>query len=361
MKKILLKIVKIILLVLCGLIVMFFIVMGIGRLINAHKYKIRSENGVQKSYYVTLGGIDQYIQIRGQDVSNPVMIVLHGGPGGNMAYWSYHWQSYLEKEYTIVHWDQRGCGNTYYRSKETERPTLDLLLSDLDELVDYLRKEYGKDKVIITAHSWGTNIGAIYSGTHPEKVSAYVGIGQFVNFWSGEQLAANEAARLATKAGKTDDALKIENQFKVVKSNRDFDIKELIKLRQLTSKYLPSGGGMDILLGLFSPYMTFSDLKWFMLQIVDIDKIAEIQSDLYKASFSENGASLYDYTLTYKIPITIIAGDADWITPYSIAEEYCNAVSSPKKEFILIEGAGHTPFLDKPEMFAKVLSENLNK
>lgn len=76
-----------------------------------------------------------------------------------MAYYSHYWQAELEKDYTIVHWDQRGCGNTYYCDQKAVKPTLDLLLSDLDQLVDYIRFEYKKEKVIIVGHSWGTFLG----------------------------------------------------------------------------------------------------------------------------------------------------------------------------------------------------------
>jgi pimeloyl-ACP methyl ester carboxylesterase len=166
------KIIKITLLIFLGLLIIVALTIIIGRSINAQKYKIRSETGVQKAEYITIGGIEQYIQIRGEDMSNPVIIMLHGGPGNNLAYYSYYWQAYLEKDYTIVHWDQRGCGNTYYRNDEADKPTLDLLLSDLNELVDFIRLEYNQEKIIIMGHSWGTFLGGIYSGENPEMVSA---------------------------------------------------------------------------------------------------------------------------------------------------------------------------------------------
>lgn len=81
------KILKRILFILLGFIVLLFAIVGAGKLLNVQKYKIRSETGVQKAQYITIGGIEQYIQIRGQDISNPVIIMLHGGPGESMAYY----------------------------------------------------------------------------------------------------------------------------------------------------------------------------------------------------------------------------------------------------------------------------------
>ncbi len=85
--------------------------------------KEQLKDGIQKSEYIKLGGILQYIQTRGRKTNNPVLLFLHGGPGGPISYVSCLWQEELEKNYTIVHWDQRGCGRTYYKNKK-EKPTI---------------------------------------------------------------------------------------------------------------------------------------------------------------------------------------------------------------------------------------------
>jgi pimeloyl-ACP methyl ester carboxylesterase len=346
-----------ILILLLGLILLMFSIVGIRRFINTQKFKIRSEAGVEITDYITIGGIEQYIQIRGQDISNPIIIVLHGGPGNNMAYYSYCWQADLERDYTFVHWDQRGCGNTYYRNKEAEKPDLDLLLSDLDQLVDYVCAKYNKENVIIMGHSWGTFLGGIYACKHPGKVSAYVGIGQFNNSWKSEKYAVEEALRLANAAGKNDDAKKIEEQFQLVSSNKKLNMREILKLRQLTGRYLPSGENTGFSVRLFSPFITFNDLRWFLSPIFSFNKFIEIQDKLYDALYSENVLSVYNYT-QYKVPVVIIAGDCDWITPYGMARDYFDNISAPKKEFILIENAGHIPFM--PGKFTEVLIEALS-
>ncbi|SHH51375.1 Pimeloyl-ACP methyl ester carboxylesterase [Anaerosphaera aminiphila DSM 21120] len=343
--------------ILFTLIVLFFIVWGVGRFINSQKFKIRSENGIQKTHYITIGGIEQYVQIRGQDILNPIIIVIHGGPGNNMAYYSYYWQANLEEKYTLVHWDQRGCGNTYYRNPKAENPTLDLLLSDLDELVNYICSEYGKEKVVIMGHSWGTFLGGVYVGKHPEKVLAYVGVGQFNDIWTSEEFATEEAIRLANLGSKTSDAEKIKEQFQLVKSSQKIDMKEFMKLRQLTGKYLPNGENTGLVVRLFSPYMTFNDLRWFFSPLFNFNKFIETQRKLYDILYSESGLSMYNHT-KYEVPVIIIAGDCDWITPYSMAQKLFDSISEPRKEFITIEKGGHIPF--KPGVFTDKLSNALN-
>lgn len=346
---------KKILIIFLGLILLIALIIIVGKMINAQKFKIRSEIGVQKSEYITIGGIKQYIQVRGQDISNPIIIMLHGGPGSNMAYYSYDWQNDLEQDFTIVHWDQRGCGNTYYCDREAEKPTLDLLLSDLDALVEYVRLEYSKEKVIIMGHSWGTFLGAIYSGSHHEKVSAYVSISQMLDFKKSEQVSAQEAIRLANMAGKTQAAQEISKKLEMIMTYQKFDkleATEFLKFRQLKEKYLPLQYGNKMgTLRLFSPYMTFNDLKWML----SFGKLIEISSALYEALLSDGTLSIYDY----KIPVIVIAGDNDWTTPGSMTFDYFNDITAPKKELIIIKNTGHIPFIDNSEEFSELLLKAL--
>lgn len=323
------------------IVIGLILILIIGKIFNAQKYKIRTQSGIQKTDFITIGGIGQYIQIRGQDSLNPIIIVLHGGPGNNMAYYSYDWQSALEKEYTIVHWDQRGCGNTYYKNTKVEKPTLELLLSDLDELVDYLCSEYAKENVIIMGHSWGTFLGGTYAAKYPKKTLAYIGVGQFNDVWQSEKCATEEAVRLANMVGKTDDANKIEAQFQLVLLSPQLDMREFMKLRQFTGKYLPTGNNTSVFTSLFSPYMTFNDLRWFFTLLFSFDKFIGIQEKLYEPLYSKH--AVHSHT-KYEGPVVIIAGDCDWITPYSRAQNYFDDVATLEKRFILIEQAGHIPF-----------------
>jgi hypothetical protein len=61
--------------------------------------------------FVKIGGIYQWVTIRGQDRENPVMLIMHGGPGvatSPLALYTLGW----ERDFTLVQWDQRGAGKT---------------------------------------------------------------------------------------------------------------------------------------------------------------------------------------------------------------------------------------------------------
>ena len=148
----------------------------VSRLINGNKNKIDTESGIQESTYIDIDGMKQYLQIRGESTENPVMIFIHGGPASPMGYVSAYYQRELESELTIINYDQRGCGRTYYANGCNANADTDLLVNDLNVIVEYVKERFGKDNVIIGGHSWGTVIGSIYVQKYPENVSCYIGI-----------------------------------------------------------------------------------------------------------------------------------------------------------------------------------------
>ena len=179
------RIVKGILLSVLGLvliIISFFI--GV-RNINYFNHYHLIQNGVDEGIYVEIGGQDQYLLIRGADKSNPIIIFLHGGPSSPESYVNYVWVNDLVDDYTVVDWDQRGCGRTYMKNCDedpnNDSATYEQALKDLDELVDYACERFDKEEVIIVGHSYGTVLASSYIEKHPDKVSSYVAIAQVVS------------------------------------------------------------------------------------------------------------------------------------------------------------------------------------
>ena len=146
-------------------------------------------NSVAEAKYIRLGGVDQWVMIRGENVANPLLIILHGGPGMSEMGFFRHYNATLERYFTIVHWDQRGTGKSFDRDIPRYSMTLDQFVADLDDLVDIVRRRFGKEKVAILGHSWGSALGAIYAARFPAKVSVYVGAAQIGDSAAGESLS----------------------------------------------------------------------------------------------------------------------------------------------------------------------------
>ena len=128
-----------------------------------------------------IGGIDQWIEIMGTNKSNPVLLILHGGPGSTWDPFSDLFQDW-ESHFTMVYWSQRGAGKTYRKTGPSiaATMTIDRMVDDGIEVAEYLKSHLGKDKVILLGHSWGTVLGIKMIQKRPELFSAYIGTGQEV-------------------------------------------------------------------------------------------------------------------------------------------------------------------------------------
>lgn len=345
MKKIL-KLIGGIVLAIIILVVLYIIV---GRIVNAKMTKISTDNGIQESVTIDINGIQQELSIRGENTSNPVILFLHGGPGNPVGYFDYVWQPELNKDFTIVSFDQRGCGRTYYTNPEAE-VSRELILEDIDGIVEYLKQRFGQEKIVIMGHSWGTTLGTMYAYSHPEKVSSYIGIGQVVNIYKGEEVAYKEAIKRAN--------IHNDNEYiEVFKENYDqFCINgkiddAFITYRNMQPKYLKGNKekAMMTLAPAFltSPTLKLQDAKWFL---IDSNKVLLDETNtLTKSLFEFNANDM----LEYEVPMYFISGGSDYITPFQLVEEYCESITAPDKKMIIIEGTGHNPYLDLPEVFVQ--------
>jgi pimeloyl-ACP methyl ester carboxylesterase len=149
--------------------------------LGADALAIRSPNGIQEGMYVKVGGIDQWIQIRGEDRDNPVILFVHGGPGASTIPISSAWQPW-EKHFTVVQWDQRGAGRTFRATGESVAPTMTLeqMTRDGVELAEYLRAHLHQDRIVLIGHSWGSFLGIHIVKQRPDLFYAFVGTGQVV-------------------------------------------------------------------------------------------------------------------------------------------------------------------------------------
>jgi pimeloyl-ACP methyl ester carboxylesterase len=153
--------------------------------------RITSPTGIDETRVVELGGVPHVVSIRGRRRDNPVLLVVHGGPGTPLAPTAWMWQRPVEEYFTVVHYDQRGAGRTFaLTSPDVIEPTMFLAqyVADLIDLATWLRGELKADSVAVCGHSWGTALATLAVVARPDLFSVYVGVGQLVS------MAANESA-----------------------------------------------------------------------------------------------------------------------------------------------------------------------
>jgi pimeloyl-ACP methyl ester carboxylesterase len=303
---------------------------------------------IQEAKFVTLGGIEQWITIRGADRTNPVMLVVHGGPGDAQSAFRGTYAIY-EKDFTIVQWDQPGAGRTYLRNPssppEPERVELDGI-----ELAQYLCNYLSKKKIVLLGHSWGTHLGVEMVQRRPELFAAYVGTGQ-VGSWR-----ANVQAQF---------------DFLLAKARAANDLKRVKQLEAIGTPDPSSAAQYFSWWSMRNPYMSADDSRWFaeMSQIVQSDP--EFTEEYKKAlgdGMSYSGRNTLSAMLTtelqttartFKMPFFVIQGSEDMATPTSVAVKYFDLVQAPKKKLILIDHAGHFALVTHREEFLAALVKNV--
>ena len=313
--------------------------------------------GVEEEAYLPLGGEDQYVLMMGRNASNPVIIYLHGGPGSPDTMVMYTFAEHLMDDYTVIGWDQRGAGKTYYRNmgKDPENQTVSFsqALLDLDELVDYACERFGQEKVILMGHSYGTILGSQYVLSHPEKVSQYVGVGQMVSMAEGEVCSYEDALGKAKAAG--EDTSEMERRYETFRA--EGSITSMLSLRKEVAKYHPIPNEKNaIWQGISSPYFGVDDLRWFMKQMFSMEEFLGLNTQLldYATTFDACEAGT-----TYQVPVHFFFGSEDWICPVPLIREYMDAITAPQKDLTLLEGYGHSPHTDGPKEFVHAMKEHL--
>ena len=354
----------IILATIIAVIVLALLSVFVSRLINSNKNKIDTQNGIQESTYIDIDGMKQYIQIRGENTENPVMIFIHGGPASPMGYVSAYYQKELESELTIINYDQRGCGRTYYANDCDANSNIGLLVDDLNSIVEYAKKRFGKNNVIIAGHSWGTVIGSIYVQKHPENVSCYIGISQITSLYENKLNAAKTALEKDAIKG-TEDEQKLTNlinKMSKVKEYDDMPLDDLGQLVSITSKYIACEGEMSglsqMITGITSPDMNFNDMKWFLSQM-DTEKFFAQNKEIMEYAFF--GFDIDMLSKNYNVPVYYIAGKGDYAVCQKDIETYYESIEAPDKAFYWIENAGHSMFMDNPKLYCDTIKDILSK
>jgi pimeloyl-ACP methyl ester carboxylesterase len=291
--------------------------------------------------YLHLGGIDQWVMIRGESLTNPLLILLHGGPGFSETHFFRHFNAPLEKNFTVVYWDQRGSGKSFNRKIPRSSMTVEQFIADLDELVEVVRKRVGKKKTTIFGHSWGSVLGPLYAARFPEKVAAYVGSGQ-IGDWP-----ASESSSYAFALAKA----QCLNNRKALKELRaigppSHTAKALWTQRTWLNRI---EGQMNIRI--------LWNLAWIFLSkpelsIFDLPNLFRGFRFSLDAMWDEvSRINLIKAVPSLKMPVFFFLGRQDHWVPSEISVAYFDALTVPSKRLVWFEESGHEPFVDEPAKF----------
>ena len=269
------------------------------------------QRAVDTSLIINIGGIQQFVHVKGKDDSKPLLLFLHGGPGGSLMHKNDQMTGQLQKHFRVVQWDQRETGQTK-RFNTTNQPlTLELFYRDTHDLIDSLLKEYNQPKLYLAGYSWGSGLGFHIAGKYPELLYAYIAISPVIDQRRSDSLSLSMLRETMGKEARKELSgvnIPFENAGQLYYHRKwllKYDDQKLVFIT-LRKSIVESWGG-----------------TWFNVW----SEACEV--NLFKSLPAIN------------CPVYFFAGENDHNTSALITTEYFIALSAPKKSLFLFEDAGH--------------------
>jgi pimeloyl-ACP methyl ester carboxylesterase len=316
-----------------------------GREVVADLGRIVAPGGVQEQYKTRIGGVEQWVNVRGQDRDNPMILFVHGGPASPLIPRLWQFQRPFEEFFTIANYDQRASGKTFREdSSDALGATLKIerYADDAIELAEYLKKRYGKRKLVLMGHSWGTIVSMRAALKRPDLFYAYVGIGQVINVRTNEKVSYDFAVAEATRRGNT---AAVEELKKIAPYPGDTPItrERIIAARKWAQHY----GGL-------TAYRESSEYFYdapFLSPEYDIEDACAIdRSNVFTLGRVLDEFLEVDFSKVaeFPIPVVMFMGRHDYTTPSQPTDAWLAQVKAPAKHGVWFEHSSHMVPWEEP-------------
>lgn len=311
-------------------------------------------NSIASLEKVRLGGVDQWLIIRGEDVNKPVLLFLSGGPGSSEAGRVLRFNQELEKHFVVVIWEQRGCAKSYPSLNPKSALSLDQYAADIIELTDVLRERFDEEKIYLVGHSWGTIIGIRAVQARPDLFHAYIGTAQMVDVREADQDIYQLLLEHSRKTGDTQSLQTLEELGEppyMVKNpilpystffGREYAFFQGADIKD--EEFRREG---DLLLLMFKqPEYGWLDRLYYLLSLKDT--FNAVYPQLQELDFRLEAANL-------DLPVYMILGRYDINGTYWLAEEYFNILQAPHKQLYIFEDSGHGMIWEEAEKYHDIM------
>ena len=302
---------------------------------------------------VELNGRRQWVSVRG-DAAAPLLLFLHGGPGGSEFAPRRRYLRELEQGWLVVDWDQPGAGRSYRGDETSTTLSLEGLVDDGVALVDLLAHEYGQRPVVLVAHSFGTVLGVRIADRAPRRVSAYVGASQVVNWALQEQRSYDWALEEARRTDNRKAQEALERIGRPVQGLYAAGTNGVTTQR----RWLGTLGGVAAnprfvplwALSIFTArhYPLSTKLRYTRAMARSMDIIWPRLCE--EIDFARD-------TTTLGVPVYLFAGRQDRITDLAQIEEWYEVLNAPAKRLEVVDGAGHLNLYEQPGKFLTLMDQ----
>lgn len=299
--------------------------------------------------FLRLGGVDQWVMMRGENIGNPPLILLHGGPGLSETALFRHYNASLERDFVVVYWDQRGAGKSFDRRIPPSSMTVEQFVADLDGLVDAVCERVGQRRVAIFGHSWGAALGVLHAARFPKKVGAYVGTGQ-IGDWAAAE-AASYAYALATAEQVRDD--KVLRKLRAI-GPPPYSARSVFTERSCLAR-MDGQVGAVALWGIARVAVEGPERS-----LLDVPNLLRGFLWSLEVMWPEvSRLNLLQLAPALRMPVAFFLGRRDHWVPPETSVAYFDVLDAPSKQIVWFERSGHEPFVDEPDSFNRAMVERV--
>jgi pimeloyl-ACP methyl ester carboxylesterase len=307
---------------------------------------------VAKLERIDLGGVLQWILIRGNNANNPILLKLHGGPGqAEMA--TVGLNRLLEKDFLVVEWDQRGAGKSADSIEPAAAMNLNQIVADTVELTELLLKRFDRKSLILVGHSWGSVVGLKAIHRRPDLYRAFVSTGQIANYseglLAGYDFLLLEAARRNSAAAARD----LQRIGRPPYSGSDSTAK-----RETHGRWLMDFGA------LWHGAEKFDRVGW-MISSVEYSWPEKLRfTEAAEKAFNILLPDLVAIDLStsvpaVEVPVYFAVGRYDYLAPSAVSKAYFSRLVAPQKEWVWFENSAHFPQWEEAEKFHELLTNKV--
>ncbi|MBP3977375.1 alpha/beta hydrolase [Microbacterium sp. BLY] len=317
----------------------------LGRAVVADLCRIPNPESIDRTESVELGGVVQFVSIRGRSTRHPVLIVCHGGPALPSLPSSWVWQRGVEDYFTVVNYDQRASGKSAGSVPDGIDLSVDRYVDDLVELIGWLQGELGVQKVGVLGHSWGTVLGLTLARRRPDLLWAYIGVGQVISGPENEEESFRHAMRSAV-ADRNERAISELQALGEYPGEEPLTVERIVTCRRWAQYY----GGLSAYRSDFayftesqelSPYYTDADLA--LIGVGQRATMPEVLPALL-------GFDARDQT-AFEVPMLQFLGRHDWTTPTAPVTRWLENVTAPSTHVVWFENSAHLCMFEEPGKF----------
>jgi pimeloyl-ACP methyl ester carboxylesterase len=309
------------------------------------------KGSISERVFVDINGVRQGMIIQSTDTSHPVLLFLHGGPGMPEFFLNTTHPTGLERDFTVVWWEQRGSGMSYSPDIPAQSMTLAQMIADTISVTDYLRHRFEKDKVYLLGHSWGSFLGIQVADAAPELYHAYIGMGQ-VSCQLKSEVAAHSFMLEQYRA--RGDAAMVRKLEAAPASMTEGLSPAYLRLRDAAMHGLGVGTTRDmssVITGVFIPV-------WQCRAYTLREKVNIWRGIAFSRSFLWNdfiGTDLAIHIRELDLPVYFFTGLYDHTANRDLAKAFFDQIKAPVKGFYTFQNSAHSPVFEEPQHARNIL------